>query len=372
MRTAVVVGAGIGGAAAAVALQQVGWRVIILERAQTTGEVGAGLSIWPSAVAVLGRLGVRGVEADAAPGALGMRLASGRWVVRGTDLGARSPVMIHRAQLYDRITDQFGPHITVRTRFAVTGVDPDATGVTVRGAAEELRADLVVAADGIHSTVRGALHPRYRGALYAGYTSYRGLAEVETHEAGGETWGRGRRFGFARLVDGRIYWYATANQPARHRDDLDSVRAAFGDWHTPIPAILAATTDLLQHDTHDLALPLAPFAFGHVALLGDAAHAMTPNLGRGACSAIEDAGALAQHLNAADSVTTALAAYDAERRPATTRLVSASRRVGRLGQVQSPVAGALRDGALAAVGTISSLRRPRGVDTTNSGPNPVG
>lgn len=357
MRTAVVVGAGIGGVAAAVALQQVGWRVILLERASTIGEVGAGLSIWPSAVAELDRLGVRGLAQDAAPAIFGMRLADGRWVFQATSLGVKSPVMIHRAQLHDRITDQFGPNITIRTAFTVTGVDPDATGATVRGDGEELRADLVVAADGISSTVRGVLHPRHKGPVYAGYTSYRGLADVETGYVGGETWGRGRRFGFARLIDGRVYWYATGSQPAHRRDELSDVRATFGDWHSPIPDILAATAHLLQHDVYDLALPLPPFAAGHVALLGDAAHAMTPNLGRGACSAIEDAGALARHLDSASSVTAALAAYDAERRPATTRLVRTSRRVGQLGQVRGPVAGALRDAALAAVG-MASARRP--------------
>lgn len=268
MRTAVVVGAGIGGVAAAVALQQVGWRVILLERASTIGEVGAGLSIWPSAVAELDRLGVRGLAQDAAPAIFGMRLADGRWVFQATNLGVKSPVMIHRAQLHDRITDQFGPNITIRTAFTVTGVDPDATGATVRGDGEELRADLVVAADGISSTVRGVLHPRHKGPVYAGYTSYRGLADVETGYVGGETWGRGRRFGFARLIDGRVYWYATGNQPAHRRDELSDVRAAFGDWHSPIPDILAATTHLLQHDVYDLALPLPPFAAGHVALLG--------------------------------------------------------------------------------------------------------
>lgn len=370
MRAAVVVGAGVGGVAAAVALQQVGWRVIILERASTIGEVGAGLSLWPSTLAVLGQLGVRGVEQDAELGTFVMRLASGRWIIRGTSLGARSPILIHRAQLHDRITDQFGPGITLRTGFSVTDVEQGAAGATVRGVGEEVRADLVVAADGIRSTVRGVLHPRYQGAIYAGYTSYRGLAEVETDVSGGETWGRGRRFGFARLVDGRIYWYAAANQPAHHEDDLSDVRAAFGDWHSPIPDILAATTHLLQHDIHDLALPLPPFAAGRVALLGDAAHAMTPNLGRGACSAIEDAGALGRHLGSASSLTAALAAYDAERRPATTRLVRASRRIGQLGQVQDPVAGALRDAALAAVGAASALFRPRRIDATSAVPAP--
>lgn len=127
MPSAVVVGAGIGGVAAAVALQQCGWRVTVLERAPKLGEVGAGLSIWPSAAAVLRQLGVTGIEPGVLPEAAsgGLRTASGRWLVRGTALGDQVPVMIHRARLHDRITDQFGSGITVRTAFAVTGVEQD-------------------------------------------------------------------------------------------------------------------------------------------------------------------------------------------------------------------------------------------------------
>lgn len=91
-------------------------------------------------------------------------------------------------------------------------------------------------------------------------------------------------------------------------------------------------------------------------LLGDAAHAMTPNLGRGACSAIEDAGALARHLAGPSVLSSALTAYDQERRPATTKLVRTSRRVGRLGQLENPVLRAVRDNLAVAGGKLVALR----------------
>jgi 2-polyprenyl-6-methoxyphenol hydroxylase-like FAD-dependent oxidoreductase len=357
MPEAVVVGAGIGGVAAAVALKRCGWRVTVLERAPELGEVGAGLSIWPSAAVALRQLGVTGIEPGVLPpGASGLRTEHGRWMIRGAAFGAQVPLMIHRARLHDRITDQFGPGVTVRTGYTVTGVDQDGSGATVSGTGEQLRADLVVGADGLRSAVRSALHPDYPGPQYSGYTSYRGLVEFDTADGGGETWGSGRRFGFARLEDGRIYWYATANQPAHESGDLADVRTAFATWHAPIPQILAAATQVLQTDIHDLALPLVPFVAGRVVLLGDAAHAMTPNLGRGACSAIEDAAALAKHLGSPNDLSSALSAYDLERRPATTKLVRTSRRVGQIGQLENGILRGARDNLAALGGKLASLR----------------
>ncbi|MFI5691025.1 FAD-dependent monooxygenase [Kribbella sp. NPDC051586] len=349
MRKAIVVGAGIGGAAAAVALQQSGWQVTVLERAPELGEVGAGISVWPAAVAVLEELGVKGVEKVSVPSKpAGMRRPDGRWVVSAAELGVELPVMIHRAQLHDLITAQFGPAVTVRTGYEVRTVAQDADGVTVNG---ELHADLVVAADGIRSAVRGALYPQYKGPRYSGFSAYRGIADVDLDDGGGETWGRGQLFGFARLIDGRFYWYGTVNQPAGATSEPN----VFQSWHDPIPKLIAGSEKVLQNDIYDLTLPLVPFVQGRIVLLGDAAHAMTPNLGRGACSAIEDAGALARHLQASE-LPAALTAYDAERRPATTKLIKRSRSLGRLAQTENPVVCGLRDGLFALGGKLMALR----------------
>ncbi|WP_427887850.1 FAD-dependent monooxygenase [Kribbella sp. GL6] len=358
MRTAIVVGAGIGGVTAAVALQRSGWQVTVLERAAALGEVGAGISVWPSAVAVLEELGVKGVEKASVPSKpAGMRKPDGRWVVSAAELGVEIPVMIHRAQLHDLITAEFGPAVTVRTGYDVRTVDQDADGVTVN---DDLRADLLVAADGIRSVVRETLYPQYAGPRYSGFTAYRGIADVELDDGGGETWGRGQLFGFARLIDGRFYWYGTANQPA----GTTSEPGVFESWHDPIPRLIAGSEKILQNDICDLTLPLVPFARGRVVLLGDAAHAMTPNLGRGACSAIEDAGALGRHLGGGDGrhlrdgdLLQALTAYDAERRPATTKLVKRSRSLGRFAQTENPIVCTLREGLFTLGGKLLALRK---------------
>ncbi|WP_433011635.1 FAD-dependent monooxygenase [Kribbella sp. CA-294648] len=354
MRTAIVVGAGIGGVTAAVALEQCGRQVTVLERAPELGEIGAGISVWPGAVAVLEELGIKGVEQVARAGeSAGMRRWDGRWIVEAADLGVELPVMIHRAQLHALITDRLGPSATIRTGTTVTGLTQDADGVTVQAGDQEYRADLVVAADGLRSVIRGVLYPEYDGPRYSGYTAYRGIAEAELTDGGGETWGRGQRFGFAKLIDGRYYWYATANRPADSPEGNPEydVRERFAGWHEPIPALLAATSGVLQNDIYDLRTPLVPFVQGRVVLLGDAAHAMTPNMGRGACSAIEDAGALARVLRESRD----LAAYDAERRPATTKLVKRSRAIGVMGQLDNPVLCTARDGLLGLGGKAAGL-----------------
>ncbi|MEV8373932.1 FAD-dependent monooxygenase [Kribbella sp. NPDC056861] len=354
MRTAIVVGAGIGGVTAAVALEQCGWQVTVLERAPELGEVGAGISVWPAALAVLDELGVEGVARAARLGSgAGMRRADGRWVVDASALGVELPVMIHRAELHRLISERLGSAVTIHTGTTVSGLTQDADGVTVLAGDTQYRAELVVAADGIRSVVRGLLYPQYKGARYSGYTAYRGIAEVETLDDGGETWGRGQRFGFAKLVDGRYYWYATANRPAG--SESDDVRERFAGWHDPIPALIAGSSGVLRNDIYDLTTPLVPFVQGRVLLLGDAAHAMTPNLGRGACSAIEDAGALARVLRRGDE----LSAYDAERRPATTKLVKRSRQVGVVGQLDNPVLCALRDGVFGLGGKLAGLSARR-------------
>jgi 2-polyprenyl-6-methoxyphenol hydroxylase-like FAD-dependent oxidoreductase len=162
------------------------------------------------------------------------------------------------------------------------------------------------------------------------------------------------------MVDGRAYWYATVNVAegtSSHRSAHDDVLRLFGDWHDPIPALLRNTPAeaVLCNDLYDLPLPLDSFAHGRVALLGDAAHAMTPNMGQGACAAIEDAAALVRHLGEQAEIAGALTAYDAERRRPTAKLIRRSRQIGSLGQLDNSIAVAVRDVVLRAGGGLARL-----------------
>jgi 2-polyprenyl-6-methoxyphenol hydroxylase-like FAD-dependent oxidoreductase len=158
------------------------------------------------------------------------------------------------------------------------------------------------------------------------------------------------------VADGRLYWFACLNSPEANNPVFRTYRVAdlqrhFAGFHAPVPQVLAATTDadLLWGDLFDLA-PLANFAFGRVLLLGDAAHATTPNLGQGAGMAIEDAAVLARCLrHSPTNLPAAFQAFDQQRRPRTRRIVEQSRQLGMLAQFTPPWLAPLRNAALAAV-----------------------
>lgn len=354
---ATVVGAGIGGVTAASVLARAGWEVLLLERAQELGEVGAGISVWPKAMRVLEGLGVADkLRGDSIlTGPAGVQRPDGRWLAAVDSSRLDAPVLVHRARLHEAILGSLPDTVEVRTGVTVESAAAD--GVVVTSHDERLQADLVVAADGIRSVVRGALYPD--GPRYSGYTAYRGIAPAGIEVNGSETWGRGMRFGHVRMVDGRTYWYATANVaegtrvPERAHAEVTEL---FGGWHDPIPRILAETPveAVLVNDIYDLPVPLKPFNHGRIALLGDAAHAMTPNLGQGACAAIEDAAVLAEQLETAE-VEAGLAAYDGIRRKPAQRLVRRSRQIGWAGQWENPVAVATRNGLLRTVGVVARL-----------------
>ncbi|WBB68173.1 FAD-dependent oxidoreductase [Micromonospora sp. WMMD812] len=369
---AVVVGGGIGGLSAALALHRRGWRVTVLERAPRLREVGAGLTLMANALRGLDVLGLGpAVRRDGhaeTPG--GIRASTGRWLSRVdgaelTRLLGTTALGIHRATLHRLLRDAL-PAEALRTGAEVVDVDTDPSRAEVRyrhdGTAETVDADLVVGADGLHSVLRARLWPESPPPVYAGSTAWRAAIDWPAPVPAAITWGPGAEFGMVPLGDGRVYWYGAVNAPpgGHAPDELAAVRERFGSWHDPIPALLAATPPgvVLRNDIHHLAIPLPTYVRGRVALLGDAAHAMTPNLGQGACQAIEDAVVLgAACAGGADGLPAALAAYDRQRRPRSQAIARAAYRTGRYGQqLRNPVAVAARDALLRLTPARAALR----------------
>ncbi|MFE3141466.1 FAD-dependent monooxygenase [Streptomyces scopuliridis] len=378
---ALVIGGGIGGLTAAVALRQRGWAVTVLERAPELTPVGAGLGLAPNAQRALDVIGlgdrVRALSAWQGDG--GLRAPGGRWLSRTSSKAAADRfggplVLVHRATLVSLLASAL-PEGVVRTGTAAELTDPGDVGrpAVVSTPDGELEADLVVAADGIRSAVRRALFPGHPGPRYTGLTTWRVVVPApERPFAPHETWGRGRLWGTQPLKDGRVYAYAMATAPeGAHApdDERAELRRLFGDWHDPVPGIIEAADpgQVLRHDVHEMAVPLPAYHRGRVALLGDAAHAMQPTLGQGGNQAIEDAVVLAHHVGrngdsgpAAEGATglaaglatglaAGLASYSADRLPRTTAIVRQATRTGRMTAVSNPVAVAVRDALIVAV-----------------------
>lgn len=344
----IIVGGGIGGLTAAVAFHQRGWQVEVLERAPEFTEIGAGLSIQPNGLRALDMLDLGGAlrSGGLADPPAGIRRANGNWLIRNDvdDLRRRFGqwATVHRPALIDLLRAALPAH-ALRPGTDVHDVRPDGT---VRHSGGTATADLVVGADGVHSVTRRSLWPDIPGPRYVGYTTWRLIAPPHPVDGSVETWGRGERFGHVAMPDGRVYCYLMANAPIGSRTNLDQLRERFAGWHDPIPALLssACADTVSQHDTYELP-KLRTYVSGRAALLGDAAHAMTPNLGQGACQALEDAVTLAATVDTL-GVPAGLAEYDHTRRPRTQLIARRSRRVGAPAHWTSPPLTALRDAAL--------------------------
>jgi 2-polyprenyl-6-methoxyphenol hydroxylase-like FAD-dependent oxidoreductase len=265
----------------------------------------------------------------------------------------------------------------VRTGVTVTGVDAGDAGRRARVAtsAGDLDADLVVAADGIGSRIRAALFPDSPGPRYSGFTTWRFVAPAVPAGAGraepAETWGRGEVFGVLPLASGQVYCYASAPAPAgvRHDDEAAGLKQRFGRWHDPIPGLIGAISPdrVLHDDVYWIAEALPAYHRGRVALLGDAAHAMTPHLGQGACQAIEDAVVLASVAgpgtpagttpgNGAEpriSTPPDLAAYTSARLSRTRMVADGSYRATRLSGMTSLAGVAVRNTGIRLAGRLA-------------------
>ncbi|MEV6636063.1 FAD-dependent monooxygenase [Actinoplanes sp. NPDC051470] len=336
MRRVKVIGAGIGGLAAAIGLRRRGFQVEVYERADGPGFVGAGLSLFANGFTALDVIGV-GDEVRALGGpqsglVAGQRRPDGPWLATVPPPAIHELRVVHRADLHRVLADALEPG-TIRYGSPATA---DPAGY-----------DVVVAADGIRSATR-ASWPGDPGVRYSGYSTWRGVTTrpVDIGGAAGETVGRGERFGMAPLGDGRVYWFAVVTMPldAVFADDSLEVRRRFGGWHAPIAELLDATdpATVFRTGIHELAGPAPTFRRGRTVLLGDAAHAMTPDLGQGANQALEDAATLTVLLDGADDLDEVLTAYDRLRRRRTQPIARRAHLMGRLMQSRNP----LRDAVL--------------------------
>ena len=356
----VILGGGIGGLACAVALQKHGLACHVFEQAPRLEEVGAGLLLTPNAVAVLEALNLL---AQLRPHAL----ITPAWHIldpQGRDLQVLRPFPSGQPALSTRRSDLqrvlagalAGESLHLDHEATSLVLQQDGVRVRFRDRADVV-APLVVVADGAASRLRRAL-PRARPLRDQGYVGWRAL--VDRAPAGWsdgrvtETWGSGRRFGIAAVGGGRTYWYASANtdliEPYNALSRRELLAGLFHGWHAPVEELIAASDDeaVLQHPIADSG-PIASWsAWGRVAMLGDAAHPLTPNLGQGAAMALEDAWTLARCLATDRPIDKALKHYRQHRRGRVAVVWAASRLLGQVIQVTEPWQEALRAAVLRA------------------------
>ena len=356
IKRAIIIGGGIAGLCAAIGLRQAGIDVVVYEQTAEPGRVGAGITLWANAIKALRRLGVAAVETAGARLAVGLfRDAGGRVLAQmNTAELARASgapnVAIHRADLHQALLGAL-PAGRVWLDAPFVGFEQDEEGVTATFAdGRSDRADLLIGADGIHSAVRQQLWPEVK-LRYGGYTAWRGVANITEEVAPGvasETWGCGARFGIVRINARQVYWFATANAPEGQVQAAAAEKGwllgHFGEWHHPVGMLIEATRaeEILHNDIYDFE-PMERWHRGRVVLLGDAAHATTPNMGQGACQAMESAVVLARCLTQEGELAVALGAYERERRGRAAWITRQSWRIGRVGQFDKRWLCGLRD-----------------------------
>jgi 2-polyprenyl-6-methoxyphenol hydroxylase-like FAD-dependent oxidoreductase len=347
-----IIGGGIGGVAAAVALHRAGIHATVYERAHELREVGAGMMLWPNATRVLKELGVlERVAAVSGPNQHFLVRSSAGPILMNIRLGKFDvpALCTRRSDLLNALISAL-PAERVRLGHDFAYLDQRMSGVGVHfSGGVSAEHDFVIGADGIRSRVRSLVLGIHE-PVYRGYTVWRGLTRLAGAVPTGsnsESWGRGKRFGILNTGGDRFTWYATANTHPGHVDAYEGRRhellQMFAGWHEPVESLIAGTEEgaILKNGAYDLP-PLKRWGHGRVMLLGDAAHPCTPNLGLGGCMALEDALVLARSFCSEATPELALRRYESLRRRRTSHVQRRSLLMGHIGQWENLVIAAGR------------------------------
>lgn len=352
-----IIGGGIGGLAAAAGLHKIGIKAHVYEQASTFKPLGAGIGIGSNVMLDLHDLGVaedilkKGMTLDE------QRFLNDDFKVMNsidfTMLKKRfgeENITIQRADLHKALfaaVDSTYFHFNKQVKqFKQTSEKVFLTFVD--GSKEVV--DYVIAADGIDSIFRQTLIPKSI-PRYAGYTCWRGITknnnEVPLHLSS-EAWSKHGRFGWASLYNGDVYWFACVN--AKENDsyyrslDKQGVANEFAHYPSTVKKIIQETDDdyFLHHDIYDIK-PLSTYIYDRICLLGDAAHATTPNMGQGAGQSIEDAYELMVALKNTHTIVDAFRKYDRNRVKKANKVIKLSRQIGWAAQWENPFLIAFRN-----------------------------
>lgn len=351
-----IIGGGIAGLTTALALSQSGIDSEIFEASPEIKAVGAGLGLGGNAIKAFMKLGIAEEVMN-----LGrfmdefiIKDYKGKTITRADSkaLGKKYGVdnfTIHRVVLHDFLLSRLNQEkIQTNKKLADLKLLDNSISLEFEDGTQH-ETEYLIAAEGIHSVVRKKLVPGSE-PRYAGYTCWRTVIDNNQLKLNGtyESWGPGRRFGIVPLAGDKIYLFATLNaprhDPAMKAFKVQDLQNTFRDFHSPVGEILEQTRneDLLWNDIIDIK-PINRFAFDRILLIGDAAHATTPNMGQGACQAIEDSVVLSQELARQDNPVLAFKNFEQRRLKRTHYITKNSWNIGRMGQVENKAVMAIRN-----------------------------
>ncbi|KKW68389.1 monooxygenase [Lampropedia cohaerens] len=339
-----IIGAGMGGLSAGIALKRLGHDVKVFEKVSDIKPVGAAISLWSNGVKCLNYLGLHrqiaalGGNMDSmayVDGKSGKTMTAFSLAPLVTQIGQR-PYPVSRAALQNMLMDEFGRQ-DVTLGMAVTDVEDDGATVTARFAdGSSVQSDLLIGADGTHSTVRGYVLGEQPERRYAGYVNWNGLVEIDPAIAPADRWttfvGEGKRVSVMPIAGNQFYFFFDVPLPLGLPNEREHYKALlreyFQGWTPQIQLLIdridpAATNRVEIHDIE----PFMQWTRGRVALLGDAAHSTTPDIGQGGCQAMEDAIVLAHALQTNTlGIEDALQRYAKRRAPRAGELVLRARK----------------------------------------------
>ncbi len=341
-----IIGGGIGGVTTAVALRHFGIEATVYEKAAQMREIGAGMMLWVNAARVFSELGLfeKILVKSGVTEKFQVRKSNGDCLMNISTGDFEVPsVCIPRADLLAILVSAFpSERIELGREFA--RFEQFAEKARVHFAdGSSAEHDILIGADGLRSQVREQLFGRSE-PIYHGYTIWRGIGRYEgtdiAPKTSSETWGKGRRFGILNTGGGKFTWYAAVNVQQNYQDSESGRKAEllemFDGWHSPIADLIVSTPEelIMKNGACDHN-PMQKWVKGRVALLGDSAHACTPNLGQGGGMAIEDALVLAKSLNSESSVESALRLYEKCRTVRTRHIQQRSRLMGQIAQLEN-------------------------------------
>lgn len=324
---ALVIGAGMGGLSAAVALEKAGIACQVFEAVKEIKPVGAAISVWPNGVKCMNHLGMGElIETHGGPMhaiaykeyRLGETLTQFSLAPLVERVGAR-PCPVSRTRLQREMLNHWG-YDKVQFDKRVSGVEENAQGVTAWFTdGTHAQGDFLIAADGSHSALRPYVLGYTPERRYAGYVNWNGLVKIDEAIAPAEQWttfvGEGKRVSLMPVSEGRFYFFFDVPLPAGLSEDRTTLRADltryFSGWAPEVQRLIAAldpqTTNRIE--IHDIE-PFDRLVRGKVALLGDAGHSTTPDIGQGGCAAMEDAVVLGEIFREQSDIISALRQYE--------------------------------------------------------------